>query len=360
MNSNRKHSLLFGITSRTLMIISAALLLLSYFSSYINPAKAWFMTIFGLLYAPLLIINLVLFAWAMLRRSRAVFIPLVALIPSVFLVGKYFRIDSDEDAKGEGVKILSYNVGRFALSQNNRFKDWKECSDSLIAFLKTRNADIICLQEFYAGSSAELETYLKSKMKGYDVSYYVNVNSYSCCGNVTLSRFPVVSKGRIDFEKSSNLAFYSDYKINGEEFRVYNCHFQSYSISLSHLAKLMESDYRKAVKETEEKMKNSIILRPRQVDMVMDDIENSPKKAIVTGDFNDTPMSYTYYRLSRTRKDSFEEAGSGSGATYSRFRPFLRIDYVLFPEEYKALSHRVIHKDYSDHYPIETVIDINK
>lgn len=92
------------------------------------------------------------------------------------------------------------------------------------------------------------------------------------------------------------------------------------------------------------------------MEQVLKDIENCRENVIVTGDFNDTPMSYTYWRLSRKRKDSFKEAGSGAGATFSKLRPLLRIDYILFPESYNALSHKVINKRFSDHYPVEAII----
>ena len=100
------------------MIISAALLLLSYVSTYVNPAKAWFMTIFGLLFAPLLLCNFLLFVWAILRKSKALVIPFLALLPTVFMAGKFFRFTDggNVDAEG-GVKILTYNVGRFALAK---------------------------------------------------------------------------------------------------------------------------------------------------------------------------------------------------------------------------------------------------
>ena len=72
------------------MIISAALLLLSYVSTYVNPAKAWFMTIFGLLFAPLLLCNFLLFIWAILRKSKALVIPFLALLPKKKSAGCYF------------------------------------------------------------------------------------------------------------------------------------------------------------------------------------------------------------------------------------------------------------------------------
>ncbi len=356
---DRRHSLFFGITSRTLMTISAALLVLSYLSIYINPAKAWIMTIFGLLFLPLLLVNVLLLFWAAARRSGAALIPLVALLPAVSMSGKYFRFPGRDSGSGsEGLKIISYNVGRFASAQDESLESQRVCADSVIAFLRAEDADIICLQEFYLWNESKVSSYFSSKLKGYDVKYYVNVNSSGCSGNVILSRYPSLSKGRIDFDRSANMAFYADYDIGGTTLRVYNCHFESYNISLTRLAKSLEKDYRKTFRDTEEKMRRSIVKRPRQVESVMDDIESCPVEAIVTGDFNDTPMSYTYYRLSRSRKDSFEEAGKGSGATFSKLRPLLRIDYILFPERFNAISHRVIHKKYSDHYPIEAVIDM--
>ena len=61
--------ILAGITSRTLMSIAAGLLVLSYLSVFINPAKAWFMTAFGFLFIPLAILNLMLMVWALKSRS---------------------------------------------------------------------------------------------------------------------------------------------------------------------------------------------------------------------------------------------------------------------------------------------------
>ena len=105
-------------------------------------------------------------------------------------------------------------------------------------------------------------------------------------------------------------------------------------------------------------MKRSITRRPKQVDKVFEDIENCPVESFVCGDFNDNPMSYTYFRMTRGRKDAFVEAGEGFGATYSLLWPMLRIDYVLFPDIYKAISHYIPKVPYSDHYPVVTEIQL--
>ena len=110
--------------------------------------------------------------------------------------------------------------------------------------------------------------------------------------------------------------------------------------------------------KTGSKFKRSISRRPKQVDTVFKDIENCPVEAFVCGDFNDDPMSYTYYRMTRGRKDSFREAGSGFGATFSRLWPLLRIDYVLVPDRFKAIDYQVPRVKYSDHYPVISTIEL--
>lgn len=356
-NRKKKRSLFFGLTSRALMLAAAGLLLLSYLSQFINPAKAWFMVLFGLLYIPLLLLNLLLLAWAVHRRSRAGWIPLLVLLPSVFFAGRYVRFSSrPAPPPADSLRIVSYNVGRFALSDGT---SREACMDSVMRFLRDQDADLICLQEFYMRDASAVRSYLQRRFRGYDIGYYVYPTAKGCFGNVTLSRFPARSRGKLDFENSANLALYSDYDIRGTKLRVYNCHFQSYSISLPRIAKAFKSDYREAVRDTERRMRASLLLRPRQVDRVLEDIDNCPTEAVVVGDFNDTPLSYTYRRLSRGRKDSFVEAGKGFGATYALLRPLLRIDYILYPENMAAVSHKVERRPFSDHYPIVSTLSLD-
>ena len=54
-------NLFFGLTSRVLMIIMAALMAVSYLSFVINPARLWLISLFGLAFIPLLAANFTLF-----------------------------------------------------------------------------------------------------------------------------------------------------------------------------------------------------------------------------------------------------------------------------------------------------------
>ncbi len=364
--------LLFGISAGVVMAVAAFLLLLSYVSVVVNPEKVWVLSIFGLLFFPVALLNFVLLVWACVKRSRLLVIPLLALLPSLFFIGRYVqvggagkkdtvaaveKIDGAADgASGgvSGVKLLTYNVDRFAYKKKCSSRE--ERRDSIFAFLRRQDADIICLQEFFTPDPSRIRNYVKKHLPGYGVEYYVMKCGRGYSGNLTLSRFPARSKGKILFDESRNLAFYSDYSLpSGERFRVYNCHFESYAISLSNIWKSLTGD-KEQLQNTENKYRKSLLRRPRQVNAVLEHIEECPVEALVCGDFNDNPMSYTYHRISRGRKDTFVEAGRGLGASYAAFWPMLRIDYVFVPKDWTPLSHKTIREKYSDHYPILTNI----
>ena len=358
---------IFGLTSRLLMVIVAGLLALSYLSILVNPAKAWFISLFGLLFVPLSIVNVILLLWAIKRLSRSFVIPLLALVPAFFFVGRYVRVDTDEERserfeQGEQtLKIVSYNVGRFSLNSDlHGIYNRKMCSDSVFRFLESLDADIICLQEFHAPDADQVKNYIDRKMQGYKAEYYMFPTKDGAFGNVTLSRLPVKSKGKIKFDESANLAIYTDYETGGHAFRVYNCHFESYNVSMSGLMRAVASRDTTVISETGDKVKRSIKRRPEQVDKVFSHIEHCSVETFVCGDFNDNPMSYTYYRMTRGRKDTFVESGNGFGATYAGLWPMLRIDYVLSPGSFIPLSHRTPRLPLSDHYPVVAELGFDK
>jgi len=346
----KRPGLLSRLAFGTAALLLCGLLAMSYLSGIVDPAKAWFFTLFGLLYFPLVILTAVFFIWSLRRRSRLRGLLLVMLLPSVFFVGRYFQFKGAEDATEPTLKVVSYNVGLFAHSDGDE-RSRLALADSVSAFLRRTDADIICLQEFWLGNKVDVEGYLKRNFPGYVAEYYVLTGKNGHAGNVTLSRRPVVGKGKISFERSTNLVLYTDIRLDSAVVRLYNCHFESYNISIPGLVKNITND--EVVEETGRKMRRSIRERPKQVAEVVADVDAAPYRSLVLGDFNDNPLSYTYHRLSRDRRDSFVEAGKGFGATYRQLWPFLRIDYILYPSGLAAVSHRVGKEKYSDHYPIQ-------
>ena len=339
------------------ILLAALLLVVSYLSMVINPAKLWLMSIAGLMFVPFLLLNLFLLFWAFVRRSKAFVIPLLVIVPAIFFMGRYVHFKGDEQPpvvlSENVIKVMTWNVGRFSYHSLNSFE---QCADSVFAYIKEQKPDVVCLQEFKIKDARKIKQYLKAKMPGYASEYYVFTGRNGSAGNLTLSRMPVRNRGVVKFDGGTNLAIFSDYEYAGKVFRVYNCHFESYNISFSGIVRaLMKSD-KEAFVETGDKMKRSISRRPKQVDKVFNDIESCPVESFVCGDFNDNPMSYTYSRMMRDRQDTFVEAGDGFGATYSILWPMLRIDYVLCPKSCTVVTHETPKVKLSDHYPVITEI----
>ena len=351
----------FGLTNRVLLLMAALLLAVSYLSMAINPAKLWLMSIAGLMFVPFLLFNLFLLFWALARRSKAIVIPLLVIIPACFFMTRYVHIKGDKEPpvvpSESVVKVLSWNVGRFSYRNPSAGIDrLEQCADSIFAYIMEQRPDIVCLQEFKIKDAGKVRAYLSEKMPGYACEYYIFTGRNGSAGNLTLSRMPVRNRGVVKFDGGTNLAIFCDYEYAGKVFRVYNCHFESYNISFSGIVRaLMKSD-KEIFAETGDKMKRSISRRPKQVDMVFNDVESCPVESFVCGDFNDNPMSYTYGRMMRDRLDTFVEAGDGFGATYTALWPMLRLDYVLCPKSCTVVMHETPKVKLSDHYPVITEI----
>ena len=185
----KKNIRLFGITSRVLMVIAAGFLVLSYLSVMVNPAKAWGLSLVGLAFVPLSLVNLILLLWAVKRRSKSFVIPLLALLPSMFFLGRYVQFSSEDivPAQDPELKIVSYNVGRFALQDAKvGVADRRQCADSIFAFLRSQEADVVCLQEFRISDMDKVRSYLRRQMKGYRAEFYMfPMSDGSAFGNVT-------------------------------------------------------------------------------------------------------------------------------------------------------------------------------
>ena len=291
----QEKSFFFSLTSRVCILLAAALMALSYLSFVVNPAKLWVLSLFGIAFLPLLAANLVLFIWAVVRRSKTFIIPFLAIIPCVFFIGRYVQFSSNEDAEAivPDLKIVSYNLGRFGLSaETSGIENKEQCADSVFAYLKSQDADIICLQEFYLKKTS-VQKYVKRHFPGYHAEYYMFQGKQGSFGNVTLSRIPVSDKGVLKFDGSANLAIYTDHKVGQKRFRVYNCHFESYNISLPGVIRGLFHADKTAFSEAGNKMKKSITRRPKQVDKVFSDLCEMGEKAVL----NKAYMKKTYEQI---------------------------------------------------------------
>ena len=360
-DKRKKRFFLIRILARVVMFTAAAAMFLSYVSVYVNPAKFSLPLFFGLYFIPLLAINLFLLIVAILYRSKTAWITIVALLPSLLYTELFFKISDREPVKAEGtsLKIESYNVGMFSSSKEKLSRE--ACRKEMARHLKSESPDIVCLQEFFVESRIQADTVFGQ----YPHRHYhlFKARNGKLFGNIILSKYPMGEKGRISFPNSTNLSLYADIHHGNHKLRIYNNHLESYNVSFTALAKkfglkkhLNREEITHDIVDTHEKMLGTFIKRSEQVGRIMDNINSSSQPAIICGDFNDTPMSYTYHTLSKNRKDTFEEAGKGFGGTFIPVWPLLRIDYILVPQKSECTNYTLHKLTLSDHYPISAKI----
>ena len=107
------------------------------------------------------------------------------------------------------------------------------------------------------------------------------------------------------------------------------------------------------VRETETKLKHSILMRPSQARIIEKDIDTSPYDVLVTGDFNDNPISYTHRTIAKDLTDCYVSTGKGPGWSYARGGMRVRIDNILCSDEWEPYGAKVDTKvTVSDHYPV--------
>jgi len=106
------------------------------------------------------------------------------------------------------------------------------------------------------------------------------------------------------------------------------------------------------VKSLSVSLKKGFVKRALQAQVVKGQITRSPFPVIVVGDFNDTPVSYSYRKIRKGLFDSFVNSGYGAGFTYKGNYPPNRIDYILYDKTLINSYFEIKKVKYSDHYPI--------
>jgi len=317
---NNIDRILFFVNSVILL-----LLLISYLAPKIHPDFFWHISLLGILFPFLLILN-TLFAvyWVISWRKYfwANIVIIVLGLPYIdnTIANQKNTLDQKEFSQlqknkkhqfDQLINLMSFNVRLF--NQNENIDDDK-IENKIVEMIKEKKPNVLCLQEFnLTESTKEL----------FDAFNYKKNNDNKL---QIFTNYRVIKSGYI---KSKNICIYKDIVLN-DTIRVYNIHLQS------NWVKTMKSSYQNRVSEALKIKKH---------------INKSPFPVIVCGDFNDTPLSYTYSTLKKGLADSFQESGIGIGNSYVSI-PTLRIDYILHSQKYESYNYKKLKYKFSDHYPI--------
>lgn len=346
---------------KTLLAVNAFFaltLLISYLAVHISPGDFALPAFFGLAYPYILFINIILvIVWAMLLRFEA-FISVVVIAIGFNHFSNYIKLLKPSGDKKNTFTVLSYNVRLFNYFEN---KNEANSEKKILEFLNARKPDILCLQEFFGlGLPSQKEATLKAALGG---KYYSHIKVLGngknrFYGIATFSLYPIVRKGEIIHPGSSSLSIYTDVLIGKDTFRIFNNHLQSFRLKrlersfIDEMTGPTENETMDEVKSLSVSLKKGFVRRALQAQVVKDFINRSPYPVIVAGDFNDTPVSYSYRKIRKGLNDSFVNSGYGAGFTYKGNYPPNRIDYILYDNALINSYFEIIRIKYSDHYPI--------
>jgi endonuclease/exonuclease/phosphatase family metal-dependent hydrolase len=340
-------------------LLVAGALLGAYLSTHINPEFFWRLAFLGLAFPVLLFLNLgFVFFWIM-RRNRLLLISLIAILLGWNSIGKYLQFDLIHHKPGQNsFSVLSYNVRLF------NYYRWEEGNvrEEILAVVAGEKPDLVCFQEIFTVETSEKESekYIDQTLglPYKHIAYTHKPNPVSSYGIATYSRFPIVKKNTIRFKNSYNICIYTDLKINSDTVRVFNLHLQSIKLrkndydALDNLTQKFSAKGIGEVRDISDRMKQAYIKRARQVDELSRYVKQSPYPVLICGDFNDTPVSYTYRKVKGKNKDAFRDSGRGFGITYRGKLPFLRIDFIFHSPMFKSTNYKIQKVNYSDHYPV--------
>ena len=340
-------------------ILFAFSLILSYMAVHIDPDTFALVALFGLAYPYLLLINILfVLIWTVTLRFEALISALI-IAAGLTHFTNYIKIRKPEGDKTGTFQLQSYNLRLF-----NYFENRKNAISEkrILQTLKNQNSDIICLQEVYIIGNPDLkEKEIRVALGGKYYSHFklIGTGRNRYYGIATLSKFPITGKGDIVHTKSSSLSIYTDLLIGKDTIRIFNNHLQSFRLhrmERKFLNELIEtSDDKETLNEIRSissSLRKGFIMRSSQAKAVKAKIDKSPYPVIIAGDFNDTPVSYSYRTLRKGLDDAFVSSGYGAGFTYKGNYPPNRIDYILFDSFLECRQFEIIKVRYSDHYPI--------
>ncbi len=342
---------LFIYTLLALNVVAALALGFASISVFISPERLWVAAIFGMAYPYFLVINLIFIVLWILIKPKFALLSVLIILAGYNQIGNYLRF-SGRETQEKGIRIISYNVKYF--TGNSQFPN-KENADHILDYLRQKNADIICLQEVRLNKRQIFDI---SNNKIPLISHMQLAHTSHAGGQLTLTRYPIVYMGEIRFKNSGNMIIYTDMLIENDTVRVYNCHLQSYRLQPTEINSIdsMQFSYqpknKEKIMELGLKFKDAIIKRAEQAAALREHLNKCRYPVIVCGDFNDTPVSFTYRMVRGDLKDSFIESGKGTANTYNGKLPSFRIDYILHSDNFESYNFEVSSLNHSDHYPI--------
>ncbi|HTB52071.1 MAG TPA: endonuclease/exonuclease/phosphatase family protein [Ferruginibacter sp.] len=361
----------------------AVLFLLGCYAKWFNPANWWFIGLFTLAAVYLFFILFIFFIIWLLVQPKLSLIFIVVIILAWRPIQNIipFRLSSTFTVKkpANTLRVMSWNVAQFNILED---KKHPEVRKQMLALINKYQPDIACFQEMVAGDKpVDLTTPYYHRFRFYPLTNFVDSLHFpnyfygynykedfldsQHFGILILSKYPLINRHAVmKYPYDYNSIFqYADMVKDGDTFRIFNVHLQSLKFTPTNLNYIdspsLES--REDIERSQSvlgKIKVGFLKRKAQAELVKAEIDSSPYRIILCGDFNDVPNSYAYATIGGSLQNAFVEKGSGIGRTFSGISSTLRIDNIFVDDAFTVEQFTKINKKLSDHYPVITDLQL--
>lgn len=359
-----------GILGRIVVFLLAILafvgllaMAMSVLGSYVNPTRFVWLSFFGLGFWVVLFYNLLMLIMLLMMRSRKAWISILAMLIAIPGVVKSFSLGKSQS--GGELRVMTYNVLDFK-DQYDKDKSTIDVAAGIAKMVKENTPDVLCIQEFslfLPGKNRQACIEGFGEMTGLPYHYYHTKANFG--GNVIFSRYPLSA-----LDEDTPFAKEKEYgavaKVDAKEkgvFYVLCVHLVSFQLTNKEITVFSETGNSKEQvqeygKSIVAKLKSAYERRSQEVGEMLSNIPQDGRPIIICGDFNDTPISFTYHQVKKAGfVDGFVKAGLGIGHTYAGKLPWLRIDYVWGNGQIEPMAFKRIRYKGSDHYPV--MMDFN-
>ena len=341
-----------------LAFVGLIAMILSVVNPYLDPKQFVWTSFFGLGFWVIFIYNILIFIALLLLWSRMVWISVLALVVAIPGINKCCSFGKSVE-ETSSIRVISYNVHNFCHLDNELSKE--DFAYQVINSLREQNPDVFCCQEFAPFKSKArhpecIEDFAKGA--GFQYVYYNTKRNYG--GNVIFSKYPLTKVSEdigMGKEITSGVMVSVD---AGEKGRFYlaNMHLVSFLLTDNEINVLTNTSEHRNELDTigmsvVRKLKYAFERRSDEIGVILESMPLFHGPIVICGDFNDTPMSFTYRQMQKVGFiDTFTKVGRGIKPTYAGELPLIRIDYIWGNEQIKPLKFKRIRHKASDHYPV--------
>jgi len=340
-NLNRLNKVMFGFN-----IVLTVLTFAAYILPFLAPKLFPLLSVLTLFLPLMLVFNLLFFLYWLFQFKKQLFVSGLVLLLGITFINKFYRFTSTDLPKTEtDFVVMSYNVRLFNLYD---WLDRPNLNKDISSFIKEQNPDILCIQEYSNKNQVDFRMYPHN--------YKFVEGKNTKLGQAVFSKYPIVNEGKIDFPNSTNNAVYVDLKRGKDTLRVYSIHLQSVRITPD-VHEIDESISDGVTKDRSKRMLNRLSIafkeQQNQAEIIKKHKSECKYPIIICGDMNNSAFSFVYRSIKGDLNDTFEEAGSGFGNTYSFKHYPARIDYIFTDKKLVVKKHQNFTEFInSDHYPI--------